>query len=263
MSVEKLVQNSVNEQGENVLTDSLSFVKIMNSNADALKTSIKLDLDTHNTPEFLAKAFKEQAANKISYITPGGPEDLTTYNEPSVLTDGIGQIYNKEVESQLEDPGNPENPDPGEDDNPILDKTALNAANAEVQKVLASPASYTFDSYDAFEEAYNIAKNLPEAKVTAINNALDLLVENSFTPPPSYPENLNKTALNQAISIADSKNEADYTSESWTNLQNAYTTAKAMPENTQSAIDAKTTATNSAIDVLVEENPDSGDLLEP
>ena len=109
MAIKKLCQNGINEDGENTIMDGLSFVRAINNNADELGTSTKLDLETHNTPEFIAKALREQTETIreeqiIGYQTPGGPDDMPTFeetgapvNSPSELYDGLAQIYNKEV----------------------------------------------------------------------------------------------------------------------------------------------------------------------
>lgn len=109
MAIKKLYQNGINENGENTIMDGLSFVRAINNNADELGTSTKLDLETHNTPEFIAKALREQTETTreeqiIGYQTPGGPDDMPTHEEegapvdsPSELYDGLAQIYNKEV----------------------------------------------------------------------------------------------------------------------------------------------------------------------
>ena len=109
MAIKKLYQNGINEDGQNTIMDGLSFVRAINNNADELGTGTKLDLATHNTPEFIAKALREQTeisekVQKIGYQTPGGPDDMPTFeetgapvNSPSELYDGLAQIYNKEV----------------------------------------------------------------------------------------------------------------------------------------------------------------------
>ena len=81
MAIKKLYQNGINEDGQNTIMDGLSFVRAINNNADELGTSTKLDLETHNTPEFIAKALREQTETIreeqiIGYQTPGGPDDL-------------------------------------------------------------------------------------------------------------------------------------------------------------------------------------------
>ena len=109
MAIKKLYQNGINEDGQNTIMDGLSFVRAINNNADELGTSTKLDLETHNTPEFIAKALREQTETTreeqiIGYQTTGRPDDMPTFeetgapvNSPSELYDGLAQIYNKEV----------------------------------------------------------------------------------------------------------------------------------------------------------------------
>ena len=67
--IEKLYLNGIDENGNNVLMDGLGFVRAVNANGKLLKTSTTLDLDTHNTPEHIAKALKL----KYNYITSPFP----------------------------------------------------------------------------------------------------------------------------------------------------------------------------------------------
>lgn len=104
MSIEKLKQMGTLDE-KSTYTTSLGFVRAINNNADELGTTKKLDLRTKNTPKHIAQALKEQAKNKISYKTMGGPDDLPDYeqgptNSPSSLKDGLAQIYNKELATQ-------------------------------------------------------------------------------------------------------------------------------------------------------------------
>lgn len=106
MSIEKLKQMGTLDE-KSTYTTSLGFVRAINNNADELGTTKKLDLRTKNTPKHIAQALKEQAKNKISYKTMGGPDDLPDYeqgptNSPSSLKDGLAQIYNKELAEQPE-----------------------------------------------------------------------------------------------------------------------------------------------------------------
>lgn len=107
MSIKKLKQSGVVTETDSNYTTGLGFVRAINNNADELGTTKKLDLKTKNTPKHIAQALKEQAKNKISYKTMGGPDDLPDYeqgptNSPSSLKDGLAQIYNKELAIQPE-----------------------------------------------------------------------------------------------------------------------------------------------------------------
>lgn len=102
--MKKLVQTGEDSEGVFNVMDGLSFVRAMNENADELGTSTKLDLENYNTPEAIAKALKEQAG-KTGYHTPGGPDDLPTFEEtgapiysPSEQKGGIAQVYNEAIE---------------------------------------------------------------------------------------------------------------------------------------------------------------------
>ena len=105
MAIKKLKQSGVVTETDSNYTTGLGFVRAINNNADELGTTKKLDLRTKNTPKHIAQALKEQAKNKISYKTMGGPDDLPDYeqgptNSPSSLKDGLAQIYNKELAIQ-------------------------------------------------------------------------------------------------------------------------------------------------------------------
>lgn len=107
MAIEKLKQSGVVTETDSNYTTGLGFVRAINNNADELGTTKKLDLRTKNTPKHIAQALKEQAKNKISYKTMGGPDDLPDYEQgptssPSSLKDGLAQIYNKELAIQPE-----------------------------------------------------------------------------------------------------------------------------------------------------------------
>ena len=70
-----------------------------------------------------------------------------------------------------------------------------------------------------------------------------------------YVESLDKAGLNEAIIVAENLNEADYTTESWTVMQNALTDAKivvAKEDVTQEEIDIAAANLNAAIEALVE-----------
>lgn len=99
--MKKLVQTGEDNEGVFNVMDGLSFARAINDNATALGTETKLDLEIYNTPEAIAKALKEQAG-KIGFHTPGGPDDLPTFeekgapvNSPSKQEGGIAQIYNE------------------------------------------------------------------------------------------------------------------------------------------------------------------------
>lgn len=105
MAIKKLKQTGEDNNGVYNSMDGLSFARALNNNKEELGTETKVDLDVHNTPEALRKAFKEQAG-KIGYHTPGGPDDIFTHEEegapvdsPSELKDGLAQIYNKALET--------------------------------------------------------------------------------------------------------------------------------------------------------------------
>jgi len=114
------------------------------------------------------------------------------------------------------------------------------AANAKAQ------ADYTSESWTQFTTAKTEALKLPEgtnteirAKINAINAAIGKLV---FA---------GKAALDEAKIVVNSKEQTDYTSESWSIFVDERITALALPEKTNQEIIDKTKAINDAIAKLV------------
>ena len=99
MSIEKLKQMGTLDE-KSTYTTGLGFVRAINNNADELGTTKKLDLRTKNTPKHITQALKEQAKNKISYRTPGGP-DYSNISDDTLP--GLAQIYNEELSKPIAD----------------------------------------------------------------------------------------------------------------------------------------------------------------
>ncbi|MBR0161142.1 MAG: FIVAR domain-containing protein, partial [Oscillospiraceae bacterium] len=130
-----------------------------------------------------------------------------------------------------------------------VDKTELQAAITAAQAL--TETDYTAESWAAMQTALTAANEVFEnadatqaevdAAKTALNSAVDALV-------------VDKAALQTAITAADALVEADYTADSWTAMQTALTSAKAVlakEDATPAEVSAAVTALNSAVDALV------------
>ena len=118
--------------------------------------------------------------------------------------------------------------------------TELSVQTIEYGNNAVPPTAPTRDGY-VFQEWVGTYQN-----VTA-----DAIVVANYTELSKA----NYTALDQAIAIAKTKVQADYTSDSWNVLQSALASAEAVDRNllaeNQSEIDQATTALNAAIGALV------------
>ena len=139
---------------------------------------------------------------------------------------------------------------------PVVDKTELQKAKDIADGI--TNFGYTFDSYVAFTEAYEKASQMPEStqdevdkKTASIKSALALLKSSGGTDVPEYPDNVDKTALQEAIDKANAVTSFGYTVESYTAFTEAYEKASQLPEVTQAEIIAKTDAINAALALLV------------
>lgn len=139
---------------------------------------------------------------------------------------------------------------------PVVDKTELQKAKDIADGI--TNFGYTFDSYVAFTEAYKKASQMPEStqdevdkKTASIKSALALLKSSGGTDVPEYPDNVDKTALQEAIDKANAVTSFGYTVESYTAFTEAYEKASQLPEVTQAEIIAKTDAINAALALLV------------
>lgn len=136
------------------------------------------------------------------------------------------------------------------------DKTELIKAIEEAKT--KSQEAYTEESWKIFHEALVKAEevnNDAEAIQVEINNAekeLRMAME-------ALETKVDKTALNKAITEAETKQKSDYTEESWTPFAKALEEAKAVYENpkaTQTMVDEATTDLLEKMDGLeVAENP--------
>ncbi len=142
-----------------------------------------------------------------------------------------------------------------------VDKTDLSAAIVQAQAKVEE--EYTEESWAPFEEALSLAiavNNNEEATQEQVDEALanlttamEALVEKEG---PVDPE-VDKTELAAAIVQAQTKNEEDYTVESWAPFEEALSLAIAVNNNegaTQEQVDEALLNLNVAMNALVEEN---------
>ncbi len=149
---------------------------------------------------------------------------------------------------------------------PVIDYTELNNQIAAAEAEKNNQALYTADSWTAMQTALAAAKAALESKdqaaVDAAAAALKAAIEALETKPV-----IDNTELNNQITAADGKIEADYTAESWAAFKAALEAAKAaVNSNDQAAIDAAAAALKSAMEALekkpVEPTVDTSKLAE-
>jgi len=141
---------------------------------------------------------------------------------------------------------------------PIVNRDELNAAITAAGNRI--PANYTANSWQNMQTALTAAitvrdnNTATQAQVdtaaTALRAAIDALV--AATPT------VNRTELNAAITDAGNRIQANYTANSWQNMQTALTAAIATRDNntaTQAQVDSAATALRAAIDALVVATP--------
>ena len=122
------------------------------------------------------------------------------------------------------------------------DGTTLKTEEAEEGKSATAPDAPTREHYTFKEWDTDFSNVTSDLTVTAV-----------------YEENAKAdyTALNAAIAQAEALTEDDYTAETWSSLQTALTSAKAVDKDlyaeSQSVVDAATEALTSAISALVEQ----------
>lgn len=118
------------------------------------------------------------------------------------------------------------------------------AAEGVVPKIVAINGT---DGIDAVSEATCSSK----AIVNAVNNALENATKKE-------EKTVDTTALSNAIASAEARKEADYTAESWKNMQDKLTTAKEAlaAKESQDAVDQAAKALTDAVGALVEKTPE-------
>lgn len=118
------------------------------------------------------------------------------------------------------------------------------AADGVVPKIVAINGT---DGIDAVSEATCSSK----AIVNAVNNALENATKKE-------EKTVDTTALSNAIASAEARKEADYTAESWKNMQDKLTAAKEAlaAKESQDAVDQAAKALTDAVGALVEKTPE-------
>ena len=133
----------------------------------------------------------------------------------------------------------------------------LNTDKTELEKQLAdanskTAADYSTASWNALEEAKNTAKAV-EDNATATQAQIDEAAKKLKTAIDAL--NVDKIKLQEQITIAETKQEADYSPKTWNEFKNAELKAKEINNQTtqlpkQSEIDAATKALQDAIKAL-------------
>ena len=133
----------------------------------------------------------------------------------------------------------------------------LNTDKTELEKQLAdanskTAADYSTASWNALEEAKNTAKAV-EDNATATQAQIDEAAKKLKTAIDAL--NVDKIKLQEQITIAETKQEADYSPKTWNEFKNAEIKAKEINNQTtplpkQSEIDAATKALQDAIKAL-------------
>ena len=118
------------------------------------------------------------------------------------------------------------------------------AADGVVPKIVAINGT---DGIDAVSEATCSSK----AIVNAVNNALENATKKE-------EKTVDTTALSNAIASAEALKEADYTAESWKNMQDKLTAAKEAlaAKESQDAVDQAAKALTDAVGALVKKTPE-------
>ena len=162
--------------------------------------------------------------------TPDGDGEFTKYNLSLSVTIKDGKI---ESITDIVGDGNKKNKSYIED-----------AAEGVGPKIVAINGT---DGIDAVSEATCSSK----AIVNAVNNALENATKKE-------EKTVDTTALSNAIASAEARKEADYTAESWKNMQDKLTAAKEAlaAKESQDAVDQAAKALTDAVGALVEKTPE-------
>ena len=234
----KVVQEGVN--GERTIYTEVSTVNGKQSSKIVENTITKQPVN-----EIIAVGTKEEVAPQPVVVEPTQPE--TPKPEETKPTPQPETPKPEEIKPTPQ----PETPKP-EETKPEekVDKTAL---KAQIDRALALvPADYSSASYNTLRPILAAAQNVyvsesvkqPEidSETTELKAAIDAL-------------NVDKTKLQEQISIANTKQEADYSPKTWNDFKNAEIKAKEINNQTtplpkQSEIDAATKALQDAIKAL-------------
>ena len=162
--------------------------------------------------------------------TPDGDADFDEYNLSLSVTIKDGKI---ESIKDIVGDGSKKNKSYIED-----------AADGVVPKIVAINGT---DGIDAVSEATCSSK----AIVNAVNNALENATKKE-------EKTVDTTTLNNAIASAEALKEADYTADSWKNMQDKLTAAKEAlaAKESQEAVDQAAKALTDAVGALVKKTPE-------
>ena len=141
------------------------------------------------------------------------------------------------------------------------DLTKLNEAIGRAEGSNYNEADYTADSWKAYTDALAAAKALTTSENTLLQSDVDAAMDNlnkaisnlTKAETPVDPNVVSTTSLEKAIKAAEDLKKADYTADSWKELQNALSAAKAAlnEKKDQATVDAATENLNKAISALV------------
>ncbi len=141
------------------------------------------------------------------------------------------------------------------------DLTKLNEAIGRAEGSNYNEADYTADSWKAYTDALAAAKALTTSENTLLQSDVDAAMDNlnkainalTKAETPVDPNVVSTTSLKKAIKAAEDLKKADYTADSWKELQNALSAAKAAlnEKKDQATVDAATENLNKAISALV------------
>ncbi len=140
----------------------------------------------------------------------------------------------------------------------LVNTAALNEAIAKADTAKANEEKYEKDSFNAMIAAYEKAKEAAyggtaeevAAAEKALSDAVNMLVEAEIPTPPTP---VDKTALKDQIDQANALKKADYTAETWSELEKALNAAQAVFEaedSTQAQVDDALNALTTAYENL-------------
>jgi hypothetical protein len=133
-------------------------------------------------------------------------------------------------------------------DTPKIDREGLKQAIALLEGKVE--AQYTIDSWTAMSEKLVAAKEALET--SRIQESIDLMAR-ELTDAINALVLVDYTKLNELLTLAATKVEADYTAESWQAFSAAYASAnEALTSRVQGDVDAAAAALEEAINGLVE-----------
>ena len=232
----KVIQEGIN--GERTI-----YTEVTTANGEKSSKVVENTITKQPVNRIVAVGTKEDVAPQPVVVEPTQPESPKT--EETKPTPQPESPKPEEIKPTPK-PEKPEETKPEEK----VDKTAL---KAQIDRALALvPADYSTASYNALKPILEAAQNVyssdsvkqPEvdSETVKLKAAIDAL-------------NVNKTKLQGQITVADQKQETDYSPKSWNEFKKAEIKAKEINNQTtplpkQSEIDAATKALQDAIKAL-------------